>query len=170
MSRLLLFFLCLFSFCFANTQESSIDFIIKNLGVNVDGHFNTFNIVAGFDNTGQLTGVTSAITVSSIETGIDSRDEHILEDDYFDAKNHPRIVLKSTSVKVLNPNSYEVTANLSIKGKTKTIKIPITVKREENVYLITSFFEINRKDYDVGGGGFIMGKTVKINVKHYQSI
>jgi hypothetical protein len=29
-------------------------------------------------------------------------------------------------------------------------------------------FEINRRDYDVGGGSFILGKTVKINVKHYQ--
>jgi polyisoprenoid-binding protein YceI len=168
MSRLLILCLCLFSFGFANTQESSIDFVVKNLGVNVDGHFNTFNIVAEISNEGQLKSITSSIAVSSIETGIYSRDEHILEEDYFDAKNHSSIVMKSIKIKVLKSNNYEVTASLSIKGKTKTIKIPVTIKKEENTYLITSYFEINRKDFDVGGGSFILGKTVKINVKHYQ--
>ena len=168
MSRLLIHFLCLFSFCYTNTQESSIDFVIKNLGVNVDGHFNSFKIVAGFDNERQLISITSTINISSIETGIDSRDEHMLEEDYFDAKKHPTITLSSSEIKDVGPNNYKVIAVLTIKGKAKKITFPVTVLKSDDNYKITSYFEINRRDYDVGGGSFILGKTVKINVKHYQ--
>jgi len=168
MSRLLIHFLCLFSFCYTNTQESSIDFVIKNLGVNVDGHFNSFKIVAGFDNERQLISITSAINVSSIETGIDSRDEHILEEDYFDVKKYPTITLSSSEIKDVGPNNYKVIAVLTIKGKTKKITFPATVLKLDNKYKISSYFEINRRDYNIGGGSFILGKTVKINVKYYQ--
>ena len=102
MHRLLAFLICLFCFGIINAQESSIDFIIKNLGINVDGHFNEFSIKLDFNDDGQLIDVSSNIKVSSIETGIDSRDEHILEEDYFHEEKFKQITLKSTSIKKKN--------------------------------------------------------------------
>ena len=67
--------------CFA--QTASIDFVIKNLGINVDGHFNTFTITTTFDSENSLKSVSGEIEVKSIKTGIKSRDEHLLEEDYF---------------------------------------------------------------------------------------
>lgn len=168
MQRLLIVILCMFCFGTANAQDSSIDFIIKNLGVNVDGHFNEFTISADFDSDGKLNAITSTIEVASIKTGIDSRDEHILEEDYFDVKNHSTITLKSTAIKEVQLNNYEITASLTIKGKTKKVTIPVTVQKIDGKYKIMSYFEINRKDFDIGGGSFVLGKTVKINVTHYQ--
>ena len=170
MKRILIIFISFFCFGNVNAQESSIDYIIKNLGVNVDGHFNEFVITADFDSDGKLNDIVGTIDVSSIETGIDSRDEHILEEDYFYAKKHRKITLKSTAIKILKVDSYEVTAHLTIKGKTKKITIPIAIEKVGGKYKITSYFEINRKDFDIGGGSFIMGKTVKISVTHYQDI
>jgi uncharacterized protein (UPF0303 family) len=40
----------------------------------------------------------------------------------------------------------------------------------KNQRKITSNFEINRKDFHVVGGGFILGKTVKIAVVHVEKI
>lgn len=162
-----LLFICL---CFTGfTQESSIDFVIKNVGINVDGHFNTFTIRANISEKGKLESITSTIDVKSIETGIDSRDEHILKDDYFDAEKHKSIALKSTKINQLDTDSFEVVANLTIKGKTKTITLPVSLQKLESQYKITSYFEINRKDFDVGSS-FVLGKTVKISVVHYQDL
>ena len=164
---LLVFLFCTFFFGFSQ-NSSSIDFVIKNLGINVDGHFNTFTISPELSSDGKLTGISGKITVSSIKTGIDSRDEHLLEEDYFDTKNHKFIQLKSTSVKKSTSNSYTVKANLTIKGTTKAIEIKVIVDKSSDNYKIKSSFEINRKDFDVGGGSFVMSKTVKINVIHYE--
>jgi len=93
MKRLLITFICLICVGTANSQDSSIDFVIKNLGVTVDGHFNEFMILANFDSKGKLSTITGTIAVFSIETGVESRDEHILEEDYFDVKNYSTITL-----------------------------------------------------------------------------
>ena len=149
-------------------QKSTIDFEIKNVGVTVDGHFNTFTINTELDPDKELQSISGKITVSSIETGIDSRDKHLLEEDYFYVEKHKYITLKSTSITKKSESKYMVKVALSIKGKTKNITIPITVNKENGKYKVSSYFEINRRDFDVGGGSFVMSKTVKVNVAHYQ--
>ena len=67
-------------------------------------------------------------------------------------------------------NTYSVLATLTIKGKTKNISIPLTLERQQNRIFIASAFEINRKDFGVGGSSFILGKTVKVQVKHYHNL
>jgi polyisoprenoid-binding protein YceI len=150
--------------------SSSIDFVIKNLGINVDGSFNQFSISAKFNSEGALEHISSQIKVASITTGIESRDEHILEEDYFNAQKHEFITLKSTAINRLVDKSYTVDANLTIKGITKRVQVPVEVKKLSGGYEIKSNFEINRRDFDVGGGGFVMGKIVKIRVDHYQEL
>ncbi|WP_400075635.1 YceI family protein [Winogradskyella sp. R77965] len=159
-------FICLSAFGFG--QKSSVDFEIKNVGITVDGYFNTFTIDADFDANFELKNLSGKITTSSIKTGIDSRDEHLLEEDYFDVENHKYIILKSTTITKKTITAYNVKASLTIKGKTKTVTIPVTVEKVGDKQKITSNFEINRQNYDVGGGSFVMSKTVKINVIYYQ--
>ena len=149
-------------------NNSSINFVIKSLGINVDGHFNTFTIKTDFDEEGNLTRLFGTIKVSSLRTGIESRDEHLLEEDYFNAENHEFITLESTALNKKTNNSYAIVTNLSIKGITKEISIRVNVERTSGSYKLTSSFEINRRDFKVGGSSFVMSKTVKINVIHYQ--
>ncbi len=171
MKRHLFLILFLSNSLFGFSQDtSSINFIIKNLGVNVDGHFNAFSITADFNSKNKLKGLSSTIDVASIKTGIESRDEHILKEDYFYVEEHEFIILKSLDLTEKTKDNYVVKANISIKGKTKTITIPITVETIGSTYKITSNFEIDRKDFDVGGGSFILSKNVKISVVHYQKI
>jgi len=156
---------------FGYTQNtSSINFVIKNLGVNVDGHFNTFSIIVDFNSDKQLENVTGIIEVNSIETGIDSRDEHLLKEDYFDATKHKYISLQSTSISKVSNTEYNVEADLTIKGKTKKITVPLTIQKMEDSYKVMASFKVNRKDFDVGGRSFVMSKTVKIEVTYFKEI
>ncbi|NRB59633.1 MAG: YceI family protein [Winogradskyella sp.] len=154
-----------------NAQKTnSIDFVIKNLGVNVDGHFNSFEINTQFNTKGDLVSIYGKVEVKSIETGIESRDEHLLKEDYFHQSKYQYIILESTSMTKNDDNTYSVLATLTIKGKTKNISIPLTLERQQNRIFIASAFEINRKDFGVGGSSFILGKTVKVQVKHYHNL
>jgi polyisoprenoid-binding protein YceI len=152
-------------------NTSSIEFVISNLGINVDGHFNAFSITSKFNEANsELETISGLITVSSIETGIDSRDEHLLDEDYFNAKKHKQITLKSESVTKVSDSQYKVKASLKIKGITKQINIKVDVVKTNDRYKVSSSFEIDRKDFKVGGSSFVMSKTVKINVIHYQNL
>ncbi len=161
-------FLIVFAFSFA--QNSSIDFEIKNLGITVDGFFKNFTVITKFDDSDNLIDFSSEIKAKSIETGIDSRDEHLLEEDYFHTLKYPLITLDVAELYKKPNNKYSAKVNLRIKGKVKQLTIPLKVEITENQRKITSNFEINRKDFHVGGGSFILGKTVKIAVVHVEKI
>ena len=168
--RLFFLFIVLTS-TFATAQnKSSIIFEIRNLGINVDGHFNTYKIITNFNPEGELLNLQGEIEVSSIKTGTENRDEHLLKEDYFHATKHKLIRLKSQRIQKLSNTKYQVEATLNIKGKSKQIIFPVKVEKQPNKFKITSNFEINRKDFDVGGSSFILSKTVKVNVVHFENL
>lgn len=160
---------CCFSFGYSQ-NDSAIEFVIRNVGIGVDGYFNTFDIETEFDDEGKLLNISGEINVASIETGIDNRDEHLLKDDYFDAENYGNITLVSKKIKAKNAGLYHITVALTIKGKTKEIPIIIKINKTNNQYKIISNFEINRRDFNVGGGSLVMSNTVKINVVHFHKL
>lgn len=171
MKRFLLFAIC---FCCLSQgfsqNKSSVEFVIRNVGIGVDGHFNTFSIETDFDENGELLSLSGEIKVSSIETGIESRDEHLLKADYFDVKNHENITLVSEAVTIKSENVFSIVANLTIKGKTEQISVIVNRYKIDNQYKITSNFKINRRTFEVGGRSLVMSNTVKINVVHYHNL
>lgn len=147
-------------------ETSKIEFKIKNFGVNVDGYFQTISISPVFNSEYDLTDLSAIIKVSSIKTGMESRDAHILKDDFFDEPNHKTISFKSLQIERVSKNTFQVDAKLTIKGITKKISIPISLNTNNDEVRITSEFEINRLDYDVGSRSLILSKTVRISVKY----
>ncbi len=169
---LLLGFILFSSFCL-NAQESkeiktetSVNFKIKNFGVNVGGHFQTIKIRSLFNSEHELTDISVTIDVLSVITGMKSRDKHLLKEDFFYVDKFDRIVLETISLKKESSNKYTLTGNLTIKGISKQITIPIKIETTEKAYIISSNFEINRKDFNVGGSSLVLSKNVKISVKH----
>lgn len=147
-------------------QVSKIEFSIKNLGINVTGSFDDFYINAYFDNNFKLDSIYSSIRSKSINTGIKSRDRHLLGDTYFQVEKHPRIILNSTQIKQIDPNHYDVLVEIQIKDFRVIKQIPVIVKKVKNTFQISSNFLINRKKFNIGGGSLIMGKTVTVDVFH----
>ena len=111
----------------------------------------------------------ASIAVLSISTGIESRDEHLLKEDYFDESNHKNIILRSTKIIENSEGSLKMFADLTMKGITRKIEASIEVFEKDSTIIIKSNFNINRRDFKIGGGSFILSKTVKIQVE-YSSI
>lgn len=150
--------------------QTSVTFIIKNFGVNVDGFFTRSDIQPTFDDKGDLKSISAKIEVASISTEMEARDKHLLEEDYFYVKKFDGITLDTTEIKKESTNNYSLTGNLTIKGVSKRIKIPIQVEKDQKFIQISSNFEINRRDFNVGGGSLVLGKRVKVTVNHIQPL
>lgn len=106
-----------------------------------------------------------SLKVTSINTGIGKRDNHLKTDDFFDATKYPIITFHSTAVQKINGNSYKVTGDLGIKGVTKTVTIPFTFAGSGNNATFKGDFTINRMDYKVGEKQKMgVGKEVRISL------
>lgn len=145
--------------------ETKVAFNIKNFGVTVDGNFSEVEIRTNFNlNQIEESYIYADINVKSISTGIKRRDNHILKKAYFDAENHQKIQLKSSKIEKNKNGTFSLLANLVLKGITKKITIPLQIIETKNSLKITSTFTINRKDFKISGGGFVLSDLVTINV------
>jgi len=148
-----------------NNEQTKVTFKIKNFGIHVDGNFNVVKIKTNF-NSKQLSEsfINAEINVKSISTGIEARDKHILKNDYFNEKTHKKIQFKSLKIVKNEDRTFSLFGNITIKGITKKIKVPIEILETEMSLMLKSDFTINRKDFNINGGRFVLSKTVKISV------
>ncbi|MEJ4086937.1 YceI family protein [Galbibacter orientalis] len=79
-------------------------------------------------------------------------DGHLKSNDFFGVENHPTATLVITKVNPTGKNSYEVTGDLAIKGKTNPITFEMSVYGSK----ATANLKIDRTKYDVryGSGSF----------------
>jgi len=176
MKSLLSFLYLLTTSYFVNAQqlkpidaESAINFTINNFGLTTKGNLKGLNgtIVWNNKNTNACTFLVSA-DATSINTNNSLRDNHLKKADYFNVAKFPSITIKSTKIiSVDNGNLFEMEADLTLKGVTKKIKIPFTAIAQSNGVLFNGKFEIDRKDYGVGGSSLSLSNNVKIilNIK-----
>ncbi len=147
------------------STQSSVSFKIKNAGINVDGSFADVESKIVYDSLKpEKSSFEGIIKVKSIQTGIDMRDDHLKDSEYFDSKNYPEITFKSYLVKSLDKNKLEITGNLTIKKTTKPIKIIVHVIRQGKSIKFSSSFVINRLNFGVGKSSWTLSDNVTLNV------
>lgn len=144
--------------------QSRAEFRIKNLGFWVDGTFEKVGGTVAFD-AGNLSAsrIEAWAEVSSISTGIGLRDRHLQKEEYFDAEKHPRLTFTSTRFYKDAKRGLLATGTFTLKGIRKTVTLPVLVTKEGGYTRFSTTFEIDRRDYGVGGGG-TLGSSVKITV------
>ncbi len=151
----------------AQNNTTQIDFKIKNFGVFVNGNFSKVTVESNFDKR-NLAGsyIKAAVDINAINTNNKKRDKHLLEAEYFDELNYKQLKLVSTRIEKKTTNSYVLTGKLTIKKITKTVVVPLIIDENDAGIVLSTSFELNRKDYGVGGSSWVLSNTVKIEVKH----
>lgn len=88
--------------------------------------------------------------------GIDKLDTHLKSDDFFGVETYPTATLKITDVSETDEMNYQVTADLTIKGKTAPITFPATVYMADGQLVVEANLVVDRTIYDVrfGSGKF----------------
>lgn len=149
-----------------SNEGSSVKFVIKNFGANVNGSFTGLQGNISFDNTNLAAAVFKvSIDANTVNTGIKMRDNHLRKEDYFDVTKYPRITFTSGKITAgSTPGSYQVTGKLTLKNATKDITFPFTAVPKDGGILFTGSFKINRRDFGVGGNSAVMNDNVTINL------
>lgn len=156
--------------------HSEVSFRIRHLVTNVPGRFNDFSGTIVFDPAAPASSsVEFAIKATSIDTGNGNRDNHLRSADFFDVEKFPEITFKSSAVKEVSKNRYQVTGAFTMHGVTKTIILPVEFLGEAKMRdTVKAGFSaetiINRKDYGIvwnnplETGGTILGEDVSISI------
>jgi polyisoprenoid-binding protein YceI len=106
--------------------HSSIDFKVRHMMISTTkGNFKSFTATATTEG-GVLKTLEASIDAASVDTNDEKRDGHLKAEDFFDVGNHPKITVKSSSVKHVSGNNYEITADVTMRGVTK----PVVFKAE----------------------------------------
>jgi polyisoprenoid-binding protein YceI len=109
------------------------------------------------------------VGAASFKTNNNSRDKDMKSDKYFYVEKYPDIHFKSSKVE-RKDSGFQTTGTLTIRDVSKTVILPFDAKRNaDGSYTLTSNFEINRLDYQVGEKDWklkdIVTVTLTANIK-----
>ena len=144
-------------------------------------HFGFSNITGRFDqvngefelNTADLakSRISVEIPISSLSTGVDKLDQHLLGPDFFDAAKYPTASFKSTSVHVINDRQLHVGGELTIHGVSKPVTFDVKVNKiaEHPMKKVPAagfdaVTRIKRSDFGVGAYAPLVSDEVEIRI------
>ena len=156
-----------FSQTFLPTDAGSkIHFVIKNFGIRTGGDFSGLKGTIVFDPKA-ISASRFSVTVNSktIDTDNSTRDNHLRKSEYFDVERYPLISFISTKVTTgSSPGLYHVTGKLSIKAVTKEVQFDFSTTPLANGYLFKGEFDINRRDFNVGGSSMTLSDNLHLSL------
>ena len=94
---------------------------------------------------------------------------HLTSSDFFNVEAFPTATLKITKVlkNTKIANTYNLTANLTVKGITKSITFPATFKKVGNVFEGNAKITLDRTKWDIkyGSSSFLGDKAIKNEIE-----
>ena len=143
--------------------HNAVTFVIKNLGINTRGEFTGLKGDIEWNEEDPTQSKFSvSVAANTINTGIDSRDNHLKKEEYFDVKNYPEIKITSNAISKAD-EGFLMNATLLIKGVTKTVSFPFTAEKQpDGGLLFTGKFTVNRRDFGVGGNSVTLSDNVDV--------
>jgi polyisoprenoid-binding protein YceI len=149
-----------------NKPASRINFISAFEGTGFVGQFDRWNAQIAFDPK-DLAGSKAVVTVetASAKTGDADRDESMPTASWFSSAKFPNATFTSTGFKSVGGDNYQVAGNLSVKGVTKPVVLPFTLKVTGKQAVADGALTIDRGLFSVGEGQFKGGDSVPLNVQ-----
>jgi polyisoprenoid-binding protein YceI len=159
--------------------HTEVGFVARHLiGTKVRGRFTdvvgTFTVAEPIENS----SVEVTVQAASIHTNQEQRDEHLRTNDFLDVPNHPTLSFKSTGLKPAKDNHWVLTADLTIRGITKSVDFDVEYLGEgpamvegKSVVAFSASAEIDRRDFGVSfnhsllDGSVVVGNKVVIEIE-----
>ena len=144
-------------------EQSKADFRISNMGLNrVNGTIQGMKGDIQF-NANDLTNSSFRVCVdpATVSTGINKRDEHLRNEDFFSVASFASICFYSNSIKAAE-NGYVAQGTLTMLGNSQEVEIPFTYQDKT----FSGTMVLNRLDYGLGEGTstFAAGNEVQVTI------
>jgi polyisoprenoid-binding protein YceI len=159
-------------------SHSTVQFVSRHLMVaKVRGGFDDFSGSIEVAEKLEDSSVRASIVAASIDTGDTKRDEHLRSPDFLDVDNFPAIEFRSTEVRSVNGDRWQLGGELSIRGITR----PVTLDVDFNGTIVdpwgkqrlvfSAVTTVNREDFGLTwnqaleSGGVLVGKDVRLELE-----
>jgi polyisoprenoid-binding protein YceI len=157
-------------------SHTKVGFRIRHTVARVEGRFQDYEGTIWIDRQNPAASrVEVTIQTASIDTDHEKRDADLRSAEFFDAAKYPTITFRGTKVEPKGGDLYAVTGDLTMRGVTKAIQIPVRSngfvkmgKTEKAGFTIA--FPLDRKDYGINwnkaldAGGFMLSDDVDVTV------
>lgn len=156
---------------FIDNTHSSIQFSVPFVGVTeVTGNFERFcGTFSLDDNNVQGSSLELFVDAGSINTGLKIRDRDMRVDNLKTA-TYPIIYFKSETIRLIRPRVYDVSGQLTLHGKSKTVRLILATLGDvinadggRELGLKLQSVVINRLDFGVMEGSTTVGDSVTIS-------
>jgi polyisoprenoid-binding protein YceI len=140
-------------FSHIQTDNSTVGFVYKQMGVPVEGRLKKFDAQFSFD-PANLSAAKAIfdMNLSSIDAGGQEANDEISKKAWFDTQAFPQAKFVSTEIKALGGNRYEVHGKINIKGRTQDISGNFTYSPQGSTAVFDGTFTLNRSDFAIGEG------------------
>ncbi|MHC8320841.1 YceI family protein [Pseudomonas sp. GB2N2] len=138
-----------------NATASTLSFTYDQFSSRVYGTFSQFEGTLDFD-TANPSAAHAGLTIqlNSIDAGSSDANEELKKPAWFDTANAPVATFESTSVKGLGADRYTITGNLTLKGITHKVDVPVLLKVESAIGIFDGQLTLKRSDFKIGAGEF----------------
>jgi polyisoprenoid-binding protein YceI len=159
--------------------HSEVSFTVRHMMVSkVRGRFDKFEGTITTAPDPLKSSVSATVDLGSVNTGNDTRDNHIRSEDFFHAEKHPTMTFQSTGVRQ-DGGEFLLDGDLTLRGVTR----PVTFRLEVNGFGpdpyggtragFSATTEINRNEWNVSyngpipgaGTGMVLSDKVTINLE-----
>jgi polyisoprenoid-binding protein YceI len=151
--------------------HTQVEFAAKHLGMmTVRGHFTDVKAGGHIDPAHpEASSVEVTVQMASIRTHNEQRDNDLRGSNILEIDKYPTMTFKSTGIKAIGEDRYELTGDLTIKDTTKPVAFSITNLGEFNDPAMghriaySGQGKINRRDYGITFDMMLDGRLVVSN-------
>jgi polyisoprenoid-binding protein YceI len=137
-----------------DSSGSTIGFSVHQFLGTTHGKFTKFNGKIEIDRQRpENSSVTARIDVSSIDTRINKRDDHLRSAEFLNVEKFPQITFKSRTVKRTGPQSGDIVGDLTMHGVTRPttlhVKLLTPVNETSRTRWVVTTDPITRRDFNL---------------------
>lgn len=150
-------------------EEGALALTIKQFGSDVTGEFSEWSADITFDDTPGLPNPGSVkVTINIASLSLGSVTDQAMAPDFFDVQNHPQAVFLANILPV--PDGYVADGTLTLKGIEFPIRLPFSLRIDEDVARMNANTTLQRLDFGIGSNmpdesslGFSVGVSIELN-------
>jgi polyisoprenoid-binding protein YceI len=156
--------------------HSSVEFVARHMISRVRGRFTDFDGAVTVGDAPEDSHVEVEVATASVQTNEERRDQHLRSADFFESERHPSMTFRSTALRPVGGDRFELDGELTIRDVTRPITLVGTFDgwgpNLEGVpfFAASARASIDREDWGltwnaaVETGGFLVGKKVDIEI------
>jgi polyisoprenoid-binding protein YceI len=135
-------------------DKSEIRFFSKQMGVEVEGRFRRWKANVDFRPADAAQSRADFdVDLASIDLASEESEAEVRKADWFDTARFPVATFRSSSVRALGGERYEVAGKLAMKGVTRDLVVPVDVRKDAAGNTVADArFAIKRLPYRIGDG------------------